>query len=43
MKADKIAGLKLNYLLNIQLKYEQLEDVNILAAARYKGQKSIVG
>ena len=42
-KADKIAGLKLNCLLNVRLKYEWLEDVNVLAAARYKGQKSTVG
>ena len=36
-KADKIAGLKLNRLLNVRVKYEWLEDVNTLAAVRYKG------
>ena len=42
-KADKIAGLKLNRLLNVRVKYERLEDVNTLAAVRYKGHRGILG
>jgi len=37
-KADRIAGLKLNQLLNIRLKYEWLEDIKVLEKVIYKGR-----
>ena len=42
-KADRIAGLKLNRLLNVRVRHEWLEDVSVLAAARCKGKRGTVG
>jgi len=42
-KADKIAGLKLNRLINVKLNYEWLNDVSVLQKAKYRGQKGSLG
>ena len=42
-KADKIAGLKLNRLINVHTRYEWLNDVTVLTTAKYKGIKGSLG
>ena len=41
-KADKISGLQLNRLINVKTKYEQMEDLQVLAEAEFDGQEMIV-
>jgi len=39
-KAERVAGVKLNQLLNVKLKYEFLEDTAVLADAEFNGKKN---
>ena len=42
-KADKIAGLTLNRLINVHARYEWLNDATVLTNAKYKGTKGSLG
>jgi len=41
-KAERVAGVKLNQLLNVKLKYEFLEDTAVLADVEFNGKKITV-
>ena len=42
-KADRIAGLQLNRLINGYVKYERLDELYLLEEAKYNGQVGKVG